>query len=269
MTELAHDPRSLDRSDRPERVAYAMRALGKSGLPGEFVLDQTTFRLVRSVKHDFFAATGFYEDAERNRVVLKISRTADFGGLPLLGVGKWLCRRERRFYSRLQDLPNVPRLLGTLGLTGFVHEYVPGRPLSADKPVPDGFFQQLQDLLEELHRRDIAYVDTNKPENILLGDDGLPHLIDFQISWDLHELGDTFLNRWWLRRLQKEDSYHILKHKRRMRPDELSTEEREHGQRKSPLIRLHRLITKPYFQLRRRTFKRLRESGRLLPEGSK
>lgn len=246
-----------------------MRALGKAGLPGEILINGCSFALTRSIKHDFFAATGFYEDPSRQRVVLKISRTQDFAGVPLLWLGKWLCRREQRFYQKLQDLPNVPRLLGVVGETGFVHEYAAGRPLSKDKPVPDGFFGQLQQLLDELHRRDVAYVDTNKPENILLGDDGRPHLIDFQISWDLEELGDFFLNRWWLRHLQREDEYHILKHKRRLRPDELTPREFDQAGRKSVLIRLHRFISRPYFLIRRRTFKRLRESGALLPEGSK
>jgi hypothetical protein len=265
----ADDPRSIDRAACPQRAAYSMRALGKAGLPGEIHIEGRTFALARSIKHDFFAATGFYEDAFGRRVVLKISRTQEFAGVPLLWLGKWLWRREQRFYRKLQDLPNVPRLLGTVGETGFVHEYVEGRPLSRDEPVPDGFFNQLQELLEELHRRDIAYVDTNKPENILLGEDGRPHLIDFQISWDLEELGNFFLNHWWLHHLQREDEYHILKHKRRLRPDELTAEESERAGRKSILIRLHRFISRPYFLIRRRTFKRLRESGALLPEGSK
>lgn len=263
------DPRSIDRATRPGRAAYSMRALGKAGLPAEIRVAGQTFALARSIKHDFFAATGFYENAGNRRVVLKISRTQDFAGVPLLWLGKWLCRREQRFYRKLHDLPNVPRLLGTVGETGFVHEYVVGRPLSRDRPVPDGFFCQLQDLLGELHRRDIAYVDTNKPENILLGNDGRPHLIDFQISWDLEDLGDFFVNRWWLRHLQREDAYHILKHKRRLRPDELTAGEAQRAGRKSVLIRLHRFVFRPYFLIRRRTFKRLRESGVLLPEGSK
>ncbi len=150
--------------------------------------------------------------------VLKVGRVADFAGMPLQWLGKWICDREVRFYRKLADLPNVPKVLGRVGQTGFVHEYVEGRPLSKDRPVPDGFFLQLQQLLDELHRRDVAYVDTNKPENILLGDDGKPHLIDFQISYDLHELRDWFGNRAILRHMQREDFYHILKHKRRLRP---------------------------------------------------
>ena len=65
---------------------------------------------------------------------------------------------------------------------------------------------QLHDLLREIHRRNVAYVDTNKPENILLGDDGRPYLIDFQISWDLDSLlGNNPLTRWWLRTCQREE----------------------------------------------------------------
>ena len=263
------DVEAMDRADRPDRVAYSMRALGRAGLPREFVVGGTTYRLLRTVKHDFFAATAFYADGAGRRVVLKISRTTDFAGVPLAWLGRWLCRREVRFYNRLADLPNVPKVLGTVGPTGFVHEYVAGRPLEKDRPVPDGFFAELQGLLEELHRRGLAYVDTNKPQNILLGDDGRPHLIDFQISWDLRELGDRAVNRWWLRRLQNEDLYHVLKHKRRMRPDEMTADEMERATRKSALIRFHRFVTRPYFLLRRRTFKRLRDTGRLLPEGSK
>jgi hypothetical protein len=246
-----------------------MRALGKRDLPPTITIGDTVYRHERTVKHDFWAVTGFYQNDDGKRVVLKMSRTTDFAGVPLSWIGRWLCNREMRFYSKLGDLPNVPALLGKIGSTGFVHDFVDGRPLSKDRPVPDGFFDRLLALLRELHCRDIAYVDTNKPENILLGDDGLPHLIDFQISYDLHELGDLWLNRKLLTQLQSEDLYHILKHKKRLRPDEMTEGELAAAERKSWLIRLHRFLTKPYFRLRRRTFKRLRDAGRLLPEGSK
>ena len=248
--------------------AYAMRALGRGELPHEFRLGDATWRHVRTVKHDFFAATGFYQDNAGRRAVLKVSRTADFGGLPLEWLGRWLCARELRFYGRLADLPNVPAVLGTLGRTGFVHAYVEGRPLCKHRPVPDGFFAQLLAVLDELHRRDVAYVDTNKPENILLGDDGRPHLIDFQISWDLHR-GRTRLNRWWLGLLQAEDLYHVRKHRRRLRPDELPEHDRAPEERASPWIRLHRLVTRPFKVVRRRTMARMRDAGVILPEGSK
>jgi RIO-like serine/threonine protein kinase len=246
-----------------------MRALGAKNLPETLLLDGVAWTLTRTHKHDFWAVTGFYESPSGEKAVLKMGRTEPFAGVPLAWIGRWLCRREVRFYTRLADLPNVPKILGRVGETGFLHDFAPGAPLSKHRPVPDGFFDELIHLMQELHARHIAYVDANKPENILLGDDGRPHLIDFQISWDLHELGDTFLNRWWLKRLQRADVYHVLKHKKRLRADELTETERRIVTQRSAFIRIHRFITKPYFKLRRTTFKRLRASGRLLPEGSK
>ena len=263
----------LRRIARSDRVAYAMRALGDFDLPAEFTLTGRTYHWVRTVKHDFFAATGFYRDDAGRMVVLKLCRVADFAGLPLEWLGRWLCARELHFYGRLADVPNIPAVLGRVGRTGFVHEYVPGRPLpweprEADL-IPPGFFAQLRGLMDEVHGRDIAYVDTNKPENILIGDDGRPHLIDFQISWDLKRLWNTPLNRWWLRHLQRGDWYHFCKHKRRLRPQELSDDELRGSERQGWMIRTHRRLFRPYFALRRHTFRRLRETGRLLPEGSK
>lgn len=259
------------RPAQPGSLAYALRALGRRDLPETVEVAGVSWRLTQTVKHDFYAATGFYQNDRGDRAVLKVGRVVDFAGMPLLWLGRWLCRRELRFYRKLHDLPNVPAVLGTVGQTGFLHAYVEGKPLSKTRPVPDGFFHQLKELFLELHRRGIAYVDTNKPENILQGDDGRPHLIDFQISFDGHELGGGrwLLPRLILRRLQHEDLYHFLKHKSRLRPDELSEQEKLDAQKRSWFIRAHRLLTKPYFLIRRRTFKRLRDSGQLLPEGSK
>ena len=88
----------------------------------------------------------------------------------------------------LADLPNVPALCGPIRVGGklldnaVAHVYVPGRPLARYDRVPDDFFPRLGRLLAEMHRRKMAYVDLHKRENILVGDDGQPYLIDFQIS---------------------------------------------------------------------------------------
>ena len=267
---LAIIPRvPIDPSVKPGALAYAMRALGRDDPPAAFLLDGARFHRTAVVKHDFWAATAFYQANDGRRAVAKINRREPFCGIDLAWIGRWLCRREVRFYTALRDLGNVPAVLGRIGRTGFVHAYIPGRPLSRDEKVPDSFFDELRRLFTEIHRRRIAYVDANKPQNILLGEDGKPYLIDFQISYDLHELGDWPGNRAILRRLQQADDYHILKHKRKMRPDQLTPEERASAERRGWFIRLHRLLTRPYFLLRRRTMKKLRDSGKLLPEGSK
>lgn len=266
------DVQPITEGDSPKGFKlYALRALGRHDLPAEVRSDDgRTFRRTQTIKHDFFAATGFYATDSGAKAVLKMGRTISFFGLPLAWTGRLLCSREVRFYRNLADLPNIPKVLGLVGRTGFLHDYVEGRPLSKKYPVPDGFFGQLHELIHQIHERGMAYVDTNKPENILLGDDGRPYLIDFQISWDLHSfLGNNPLTRWWLRTCQREDRYHILKHQRRLRPDEMTPEQLAESRRQSWAIKAHRFITKPYFVTRRALFAWLHKRGWLLPEGSK
>ncbi len=249
---------------------YFLHALGKKALPERIFVDNRWFKVTTFIKHDFFAATGFYQcESTGQKAVLKISRTEPFLGLPNRWIGRLICNREMKFYHRLRDLPNVPPVIGRVGDTGFLHGYVEGRPLEKDKPVPDGFFDEMLRIIDVLYARGIAIVDTNKPENILLGSDGQPHLIDFQISFDSHELGDIWPATSILKMFRRTDIYHILKHKKRLRPDELTEAESKLAEQRGTLVNLHRKITKPYFIIRRKLFGWLRDKGKLMPEGSK
>jgi RIO-like serine/threonine protein kinase len=238
--------------------------MGRDEPPEQVEIDGTTWRRTEIVKHDFFAATAFYRDQAGNKSVLKISRCTPYFGLPVRWLGYRLCRREVRIYNRLQTIPNIPRMLGRYGRYGFLHSYVEGRPLARHKPVPDGFFSELYKVLKAVHYQKVAYIDTNKPQNILIGDDGKPYLIDFQISWDHGPA-------WLLRRLQRGDLYHLLKHRRRMRPDEMTPEELKlaaAAERVGFWVKVHRFIFRPYFLIRRKLFRKLEKDGRLLPSGS-
>ena len=48
-----------------------MRALGRRGLPASIALSGNTYHVEREVKHDFFAATAFYQSSDGQRVVAK------------------------------------------------------------------------------------------------------------------------------------------------------------------------------------------------------
>ena len=178
-------------------------------------------------------------------------------------------RREIANLEAVQGLKRVPRLVGKYGLEGFLYEYVPGKPLSEKPAIPDDFFDRLGEVVKAVHGREMAYVDLNKRGNILLGDDGGPWLIDFQISV---RLGTRWPVLGWLAGrmlewLQAEDRYHLLKHKRRLRPDLMTEEELAASRRVSRLIALHRRCTRPLTRLRRWVLGRLYERG-WLAEGS-
>ena len=134
--------------------------------------------------------------------------------------------------------------------TGFVYKFIEGCDLSQVDTLPDDYFDNLLDLLLEVHNRNIVYLDMNKPDNVLLGPDGLPHLIDFQISLHLDEqlplLGSVISPI--KNVLQSCDIYHILKRKRKLQPEQLTSQELEFSRRKNFLICLHRKIATPLRQ---------------------
>ena len=251
----------------PGRLAYWMRALGSDDPPARLEVSGRALRHLATAKHDFWAATGFYEDDAGGRAVLKIYRTARFAGAPLRWLGRWQCGREIAFYRHLADLSCVPTLLGRVGDTAYLRSFVAGHPLSHERPVPEGFWPRLDAVMREVHRRGVAYVDSNKPENILVGDDGYPYLIDFQIAWRCGPRADHAFGRWWLARLQREDLYHVLKHKRRFGRESMTPTELESVRRRSLLIRVHRVINWPYRMMRRLLFRWLRRTGRVLSSG--
>jgi hypothetical protein len=244
-------------------------AIPEGRLPDSIDVAGRTWTLEQTFKHDFFAATGCYVCGS-DRAVLKVGRVGSFFGFPLRWIGRRLRDHESRLYRRLEDLPGVPAYLGDVGPTGFAHAYIPGRPLGRRDEVGDRFFDELEALLGEIHAREIAYVDLNKRQNVLLGDDGRPYLIDFQISYALRPSGwrRNPFTRWLLRRFQNADRYHFCKHKRRLRPDLLTAQEREIAERVGFWIRLHRAIARPLIQARRVVLRSLRKREEMDVAGS-
>ncbi len=233
------------------------RALGKLDPPAAVDVDGETFQLVEIFKHESWAATAIYQSATK-KIVCKFNRQQSILGLPVRWLGRWLARREAAHYRRLADLPNVPHLCGPVSVAGDVlpyavaHDYVEGRPLRADDVLPESFLIELRSAFDEVHRRQMAYVDLHKRENILVGDDGRPYLIDFQVSWMLPENAGIFgsFKRWFLRQLQSIDRYHLGKHESKLRTS-LSGEPTTSSARPW-WIRVHRVIAVPLRETRRR-----------------
>ena len=252
-----------------KKLPSALLALGRSSPPKVIQVAGNEYRLAHLFKHDFFACTGLYV-GPAGKVVLKLGRQADILGFPAQWIGRFLAAREAAAYQALNDLESVPRFLGRWGSTGIVHEFIEGRPLRRDEPVPDEFFERLTDAIETLHAREMAYVDLEKPQNVLVGDDGKPYLIDFQIAWHLPARfgGRTWLARWVRRRLQQGDCYHLLKLQRRIRRDQLTPEQIRRSYRKPFYVKIHAWLTSPLTKMRRRTLSRLDPSRKIGERGT-
>jgi len=229
-----------------------LKALGRNEPPAEVALHGHRYLRRLVYKHDFFAATALYE-CETHRAIVKFGRAAPVAFLPLSWVGRLLTAREAAALNRLAGLDGIPKVLGRLSPTALGREYIEGEPLRRGGHVPDDFHSRLLALIQEVHRRDMAYVDLEKPENVLLGKDGKPYLFDFQIAWLWPRRfgGDLWPMRVVRRWFQNGDLYHLTKLKRRTRPDQLTQEEQEAGAHKPWFVRVHSAYATPLRRLRR------------------
>lgn len=255
-----------------KKFAYQFYACGRKGFPQNITVCDCSYQLQRTLKHDFFAATALYkltpvvqttQYKTPYKIILKLSRQEHFLGMPSRWLGQMLCEHEISILNRLNHLNCVPHLLSRYGQTGFTYEYIEGSTLDSVTVIPDDFFDKAVDVLRQIHKSDVAYVDMNKRSNIIITPHGPPHLIDFQISLYIgkYTLVSPRLSFLFRRFLQRADVYHLLKHKRRLCPHLLTPTENVLAQCTNPLLRLHRAVTTPFRKLRRAFLQHLRTNG--------
>jgi hypothetical protein len=236
-----------------ERPAL-LRALGRAEPPAAIEVDARRLCHATTFKHDSWAATALYVADDGERIVCKFNRIQPVFGIPMRWLGRWLANRERRMLHALADEPLVPAACDDVLVSGrraphcVAHAFVPGRPLVRHMPLDATFFPMLETLLQRVHRRGIAYVDLHKRENILVGEDGRPYLIDFQISLQLPARGPVGAV---LRLLQRCDAYHLAKHIRRGKLDQGIRSASPRSTGRPWIIRLHRRIAVPMRTSRR------------------
>ena len=241
-----------------------LRALGAHDPPAAIEVDGQSFHRQRVFKHDAFAATALYAAADDpgRRVLGKFARRQPAFGVPLGWLGRWFCAREQRVFDRLADHPLVPSTLSPPRVDGrpwpaaSARAFVEGKPLEPGDRPPDAFFSELEKLIEAFHARRVAVVDLHKRENILVGDDGRPHLMDFQISLaaPTHALRALDPRTWLYRSFARADRYHLMKQWIRHRPDQLTPQQQNLDRYRPIGVRAWRVFIAPVHIARRKLF---------------
>lgn len=237
-------------------------------LPGRIECLGERYALEKVLKHDFIAATAIYgtisasADGPR-RLVCKINRRMPFGLVPLGWLGRLVTHSEVCNLRRCAGIAEVPVVLARLGPNTYVYEYIEGKTLGERPALPADFFDRLAAAVRQIHARNLIHFDLHKPGNILVGTDGRPHVIDFQISMHIGDrlLVSKRLSACLRRRLQAYDIYHVYKHKRRLQPELLAEDEERLSRNNNLPLRIHRAVARPYKRIRRACLRYLYARG--------
>jgi len=187
---------------------------------GSVEADRDTPRVLFVLKSDAFGRVELLErGAER-----AVRRVACGGALPLSPwIAGLLLARERRALAALTGLTGVPsprkefewvRAIGADGRVPaeahvLVRSYLAGCALHQAEALPVDFFEHLERLVGELHARGVCHNDLHKEQNVVVGPDGRPGLIDFQLASVHPRAGRIFASRC------RDDLRHVDKHRRR------------------------------------------------------
>ena len=96
----------------------------------------------------------------------------------------------------------------------FVRPFAEGAPLHRAEALPLDFFDLLEGAVRELHALGVCHNDLHKEQNVVVGEDGRPILIDFQLA----TLHPRRRGRWFRARCA-DDLRHVQKHRRRYTRD--------------------------------------------------
>lgn len=139
-------------------------------------------------------------------------RVADGGRVPgSAWIARRLLARERRALRALSGLDGVPHEAAGASASDriLVRGWIEGEPLSRAPALPEDFFDRLDELVLALHERGVCHNDLHKEANVIVGRDGLPWLVDFQLASVHARRGRLFRSR------AQDDLRHAEKHRRR------------------------------------------------------
>jgi len=150
-----------------------------------------------------YQGAAYLRDTAAGQMIVKTAT----GNRILRAARRAMLRREHGIYQRLQGIAGIPRCAGLERGEDLLLEYIEGQSLRDAVLLPperERFFAALLELIQAIHRAGVAHGDLKRKDNILVGPDHLPYLIDFGTAVSSPE-GAGFLRRFLFRQLRRMD----------------------------------------------------------------
>jgi len=97
-------------------------------------------------------------------------------------LAKFLCDREIRVLKRLESINGVPEFIEQDSSTSFIMSYIEGTPLKYADNLSRSYYNRLENILDQAHRRGVADLDFGNAKDILIQKNGEPAVLDWTCS---------------------------------------------------------------------------------------
>ncbi len=148
-----------------------------------------------------------------------------FGSMIRKKLSEALIRHEEQVYRKLNGIPGIPKCFGLLDTKYLILEYIPGdsyRMLEHELNDRNHFFSNLLSILNDMHTAGVAHGDLKRKDNILVGPNQEPFIIDFGVSVLAEGRGGFIFNA-----IRQADRNAWIKHKYHGYTSHLSTKDIE------------------------------------------
>ena len=143
-----------------------------------------------------------------------IKRTNKMGALTKY-VSEHFIQHEYKIYQRLEGIAGIPKCYGLSDDGSLILEYIDGNSYREKEHIlenRDQFFIDLLALILSIHKAGVSHGDLKRKDNILIGENNQPYLIDFGTAMSLNFEGQL-IKRWLYNFSKQTDLNAWIKHK--------------------------------------------------------
>jgi predicted Ser/Thr protein kinase len=151
-------------------------------------------------------------------------------------VAPWLVSREIKALKALDGTPGVPRFFGRVDRYAFAMEFIEGRPIAEFGPgeLSPEVLARVQEAIDGIHARGVSHGDLKRRSNLLVTPDERIYLIDFAAALVGNRALNPFAN-WLQKRMAEIDDKSMLKIKKFSAPDQMSEDDWQRLNSRTPL----------------------------------
>ena len=175
-------------------------------------------------------------------------------------VSEHFIQHEYKIYQRLEGIAGIPKCYGLTDDGSLILEYIDGNSYREKEHILENrgqFFVDLLALILSIHEAGVSHGDLKRKDNILIGANNQPYLIDFGTAMSLHSRGQL-IKRWLYNFSKQTDLNAWIKHKYFRQYDQIEEDDLTYYS-SSTVDKLIRLTRKFWRTLTLRRFRKKRE----------